>query len=77
LFSFSLPHLGFPEEAQCLFSSQKTLKWLLHESKKRLSKLLLHLQSKEEIHTEEEEAEAEAKWPTWVATKISKQMHSL
>jgi len=33
----------------------------------------------EEIHTEEEEteAEAEAEWPTWVATKISKLMHSL
>ncbi len=49
-FSFAffspLPHLGFPEEAQCLFSSQKTLKWLLHKSKKRLSKLFLHLQSK-------------------------------
>jgi hypothetical protein len=29
----------------------------------------------EEIHTEEEAAEAE--WPTWVATKISKLMHSL
>jgi hypothetical protein len=31
----------------------------------------------EEIHTEEEEAEAEAEWPTWVATKISKQIYSL
>jgi hypothetical protein len=29
----------------------------------------------EEIHTEEEKTEAE--WPTWVTTKISKQMHSL
>jgi hypothetical protein len=31
----------------------------------------------EEIHTEAEEAEAEAEWPTWVATKISKLMHAL
>jgi hypothetical protein len=29
-----------------------------------------------ELHTEAE-AEAEAEWPTWVATKISKLMHSL